>query len=289
MSTEFKSRRDFLKTTAAGIASAVLAPHLSGRTATRPATIPNSKWEIKLGVASYSLRGLSRADAIKVIQELRTPYVNIKSFHLPYESTPEELAAGRREFEAAGLKIVGGGNNNITEDTDEHVRMFFEYGKMCGMPLLVIAPKPEILPRIEKFVKQYDIKVAIHNHGPEDKYFPAPKDALKLIKNMDLRVGLCIDVGHTARTGANVVQALAEAGDRALDMHIKDLKDLMDKDSQCIVGEGAMPIPEIFAQLQKMKYTGYVNLEYEIDKNNPLPGMKQSFAYLRGVLAGLAL
>lgn len=285
MSTETKSRRDFLGITAMGVASAVVVPHLSGRAETPS----NSKWKIKLGVASYSLREFGRADVIKMIQELHTPYVNIKSFHLPYENSPEELAAGRREFEQAGLQIVGGGNNNITEDTDEHVRMFFEYGKMCGMPLLVIAPKPEILPRIEKFVKQYDIKVAIHNHGPEDKYFPAPKDALKLIKNMDPRVGLCVDVGHTTRTGADVAQEIAEAGNRVLDMHIKDLNDLMVKDSQCIVGEGKMPIPEIFAQLQKMKYAGYVNLEYEIDKDNPLPSMKQSFAYMRGVLAGLAI
>ncbi|MCI0693605.1 sugar phosphate isomerase/epimerase [candidate division KSB1 bacterium] len=285
MSTETKSRRDFLGITAMGVAGAVVIPRLSGRTETRA----NSKWEIKLGVASYSLREFSRADAIKMILELRTPYVNIKSFHLPYENSPEELAAGRREFEEAGLQIVGGGNNNIIEDTDEHVRMFFEYAKMSGMPLLVIAPKPEILPRIEKFVKQYNIKVAIHNHGPEDKYFPAPRDALKLIKNMDPRVGLCIDIGHTTRTGADVVQEIAEAGNRVLDMHIKDLKDLMVKESQCIVGEGAMPIPEIFAQLQKMKYAGYANLEYEIDKDNPLPGMKQSFAYMRGVLAGLAM
>ncbi len=285
MSTKIKSRRDFLGITAMGVAGAVAAPHLSGRVEVRL----NSKWEIKLGVASYSLREFSRADAIKMIQELHTPYVNVKSFHLPYENSPAELAAGRREFEQAGLQIVGGGNNNITEDTDEHVRIFFEYGKMCGMPLLVIAPKPEILPRIEKFVKQYDIKVAIHNHGPEDKYFPAPKDALKLIKSMDARVGLCVDVGHTTRTGADVVQEIAEAGNRVLDMHMKDLKDLKVKDSQCIVGEGRMPIPEIFAQLQKMKYAGYVNLEYEIDKDNPLPGMKQSFAYMRGVLAGLAI
>ncbi len=284
-----RSRRDFLKSTAVGTAGAVIATQLGGLPATRAAAASNSKWEIKLGVASYSLREFPRAEAIKMIRALRASYVNVKSFHLPYENTPAELASGRREFEAAGLQIVGGGNNNITEDTDEHVRAFFEYGKACGMPLLVIAPKPEILPRIEKFVKQYDIKVAIHNHGPEDKYFPAPKDALPLIHKMDPRVGLCVDVGHTTRAGVDVAQAIAEAGARVLDMHMKDLKDLKDKDSQCIVGEGAMPVAEIFAQLQKMKYAGYVNLEYEIDKDDPLPGMKQSFAYMRGALAGLAL
>ncbi|MGH7491498.1 MAG: sugar phosphate isomerase/epimerase family protein [bacterium] len=289
MPTVRTSRRDFLRVTAMGTAGVVFAPHVSGRPAMPATTIQHSQGELKLGVASYSLRAFSRADAIKMIQALNTPFVNIKSFHLPYESTPEELALGRREFEETGLRIVGGGNNNITEDTDDHVRMFFEYGKRCGMPLLVIAPKPEILPRIEKFVKEYDIKVAIHNHGPEDQYFPAPKDALQHIKKMDPRVGLCVDVGHTTRTGADIVQALAEAGDRVLDMHMKDLKDLMVKESQCIVGEGAMPVPEIFAQLLRIKYSGYVNLEYEIDKDNPLPGMQQSFAYMRGVLAGLAI
>ena len=101
------------------------------------------------------------------------------------------------------------------------------------------------------------------------------------------RVGLCVDVGHIARACVEVVAALAEAGGRVLDMHIKDLKDLRVRDGQCIVGEGAMPVPEIFAQLLKMKYAGYVNLEYEIDEKNPLPGMKQPFAYMRGVLAGM--
>lgn len=244
-------------------------------------------WEIKLGVASYSLRKFDRPEAIAMIKEIGTPYVNIKSFHLPYESTPDELAAARREFQQAGLTIVGGGTITLKKDDDDDIRRYFEYAKRAGMPLMVIAPTPKTLPRIEKFVKEYDIKVAIHNHGPEDKYFPAPSDALKIIKDMDPRVGLCVDVGHTSRTGTDVVAALAEAGDRVLDIHIKDLRDLMDKDSQVTVGAGALPIAAIFKQLKKMKYDGYVNLEYEIHPDAPLPGMKESFAYMRGVLDGL--
>lgn len=244
-------------------------------------------WEIKLGVASYSLRKFDRPEAIAMIKEIGTPYVNIKSFHLPYESTLDEVAAARREFQQAGLTIVGGGTITLKKDDDDDMRRYFEYAKRAGMPLMVIAPTPKTLPRIEKFVKEYDIKVAIHNHGPEDKYFPAPSDALKIIKDMDPRVGLCVDVGHTSRTGTDVVAALAEAGDRVLDIHIKDLRDLMDKDSQVTVGAGALPIAAIFKQLKKMKYDGYVNLEYEIHPDAPLPGMKESFAYMRGVLDGL--
>jgi sugar phosphate isomerase/epimerase len=168
------------------------------------------------------------------------------------------------------------------------VRKYFDYAKAAGMPLIVGTCKPAVLPRIERFVKQYDIKLAIHNHGPEDENFPSPYDALKAVKGMDARMGLCIDVGHTVRTGTDVVRAVADAGARLLDMHAKDLRDLKVAESQCIVGEGKIPIVEIFQRLAAMHYSGYVNLEYEIEPDNPMPGMKQSFAYMRGALAGLA-
>jgi sugar phosphate isomerase/epimerase len=243
---------------------------------------------VKLGVASYSLRNFPRAKAIEMTKALGTPYINLKSMHLPYESSPAEIAAARNEVEAAGLHIVGGGMITFETDTDDGVRKYFDYAKAAGMPVMVSTCHPGVLPRVEKFAKQYDIKIAIHNHGPEDPDFPSPYDVLKAVKGMDPRMGLCIDVGHTVRTGTDVVRAVADSGPRLLDMHIKDLRNLKDKDSQCIVGEGAIPIPAIFRRLIAMRYSGYVNLEYEIDADDPLPGMKQSFAYMRGVLAGLA-
>ena len=286
MTGHHESRREFLKAAAIGTAGLALPVSLTGCSAHTQATAPAT---IRLGVASYSLRELSRADVIAAIKALRSKYVSIKSFHLPYESTPAELAAGRKEFEDAGLTIVGGGVVTLSQDDDDDIRTYFEYAKAAGMPLMVIASTATILPRIERFVREYYIKVAIHNHGPEDPHFPAPGDALRVIRDMDPRVGLCVDLGHTTRTGADIVEALAEAGDRVLDVHAKDLSDLLDRDSQCIVGEGAMPMPAIFRQLVEMNYSGHVNLEYEIDAANPLPGMQQSFAYMRGVLHGLGI
>jgi sugar phosphate isomerase/epimerase len=136
-------------------------------------------------------------------------------------------------------------------------------------------------------VKEYNIKIAVHNHGPEDKHFPTPQSVLAVVKNMDPRCGLCIDVGHTARTGVDVVESIREAGPRLLDMHVKDLKDFKSRASQVDVGDGIMPFPAIFKQLQKMNYHAGVMLEYEIHDNEPMPGMQKSFAYMRGVLAGL--
>ena len=285
MSDQPIPRRAFLMTTAAGVAGIARVAREAAPTGAASAAPETT---LKLGVATYSLREFPRAAAIEMIRALRTPYVNIKSMHLPYTLSPAERATARREFEAAGLTIVGGGTITFERDTDDEVGQYFEYAKGAGMPLIVATAAPPILPRIERFAKRFDIAVAIHNHGPEDPHYPSPYDALRYVKNMDPRMGLCVDIGHTVRAGTDVVKVLADAGPRVLDLHLKDLRDLKVRESQTIVGEGAMPIADIFRQLIAMRYAGYANLEFEIDENDPLPGMKQSFAYMRGVLAGLA-
>jgi sugar phosphate isomerase/epimerase len=294
MSDRNLPRRTFLKFAALGAAGAGLsdlgcAGSMTAQAAGNAATRAPENVGLKIGVASYSLRNFPRAQAIQMTKALGTRYINLKSVHLPYDASPAEIAAARREVDAAGLEIVGGGLIPFETDTDEGVKKYFDYAKSAGMPVIVGTCKPAVLPRIEKFVKQYDIKLAIHNHGPGDENFPSPYDALNAVKGMDPRMGLCIDVGHTVRTGTDVVRAVADAGPRLLDMHAKDLRDLRVAESQCIVGEGKIPIAEIFRQLLAMRYPGYVNLEYEIEPDNPMPGMKQSFAYMRGVLAGLAV
>jgi sugar phosphate isomerase/epimerase len=275
MSFEMRRRR-FL---AAGLAG--LAAPLSSQPGA------DSAPGLKLGVATYSLRKLSRTQAIACIRELHTPYISVKSYHLPYDSTPRELAEGRREFERAGLKIMSGGNIPLQSDDPAVLRGFFEYARMCGMPMMVCAPTHRNLGAIEKLVQEYNIRIAIHNHGPEDPQFPTPQSVLAVVRNMDPRCGLCLDVGHAARAGANVVESVAQAGGRLFDMHMKDLRTFDAHAVQCDVGEGIMPVVGIFKQLEKMGYPGCVNLEYEIHPDNPLPGMKNSFSYMRGVLAGL--
>ena len=146
---------------------------------------------------------------------------------------------------------------------------------------------PAIRPRVEKFVKQYDIRVAIHNHGPEDKLWQSPLDILKAVQNYDARIGCCIDVGHTVRAGTDVVAAIRTVGPRLFNMHIKDLTDFQSKESQVAVGDGKMPVPAIFDALIAISYPGFVDLEYEVHAEDPMPGVIRSFAYMRGVLAGM--
>ena len=278
MSSE-TSRRTFLQ----GAAAAVVATSLPSASAAPVAAKPSP---ILLGVASYSFYKLDRQHVIDGTKALKTPYLNVKDVHLPM-GTPDDIKAASAEYRAAGLILTGAGTISLQKDEDADMRKSFEYCKLAGIPMIVGAPALETLPRVEKFAKEYDIKVAIHNHGPEDKHFPSPLDVLKAVKNMDPHMGLCIDVGHTVRTGTDVVEAIKAAGPRMFDMHIKDLADFKDSKSQVPVGDGAMPIVGIFQALIAIRFKGHVMLEYEIDTDNPLPGMTKSFAYMRGVLAGM--
>jgi len=276
------SRRSFVSSIPAGIGLTALAAATGRAQEFRIAGA-----DIKLGVASYSFRKFTRAQAIEMTKQLGTPYLNVKDFHLALTSTPEEIDAAKKEFSDAGIILVGCGNVTFSKDDEADIRSKFVYAKRAGFPLIVCAPTAVTLPKLEKFVKEYDIKIAVHNHGPEDKNFPTPQSVLKAVKDMDPRCGLCMDIGHTSRTGTDIVAAIAEAGPRLLDMHTKDLSDPMVKESQVAVGEGKLPIPQIFQQLVKMKYNGSVNLEYEINESDPMPGMQKSFTYMRKVLSGI--
>ncbi|MDQ6675841.1 MAG: sugar phosphate isomerase/epimerase [Acidobacteriota bacterium] len=274
-------RRGFLLGGAAGLAAATRDARAA------KALPPNDTKNIKLSVATYSFRKFPRDAAIQMIQDLNVKYCDVKEFHLPYKDSPEQLAAGRKAFDDAGLIVVGGGNIDMKSDDESKLRAMFDYAKACRFPMMIIAPSRTNMGTIEKLVKEYNIKVAIHNHGPEDKLYPSPQSILEVIKGMDPRVGLCVDIGHTVRAGKDPVESIAEGGARVLELHVKDLTDFTNKDSQVPVGDGKMPIPAIFRQLQKMNYQGVCSLEYEVQADNPMPGMQKSFSYMRGVIAGM--
>ena len=243
---------------------------------------------IRLGIASYTFRNFTRAQMIPYLKQLNVTGLNAKDTkdHLPMAA--DEEAKALADYAAAGIKLHAAGAIYFPKDEDDDIRAKFEYCKRAGIGVIVAGdPTPATLPRMEKFVKEYDIKIAIHNHGPEDKVWPSPLDVLKAIKGFDPRIGLCIDVGHTVRAGTDVVEAIHVAGPRLHNVHIKDLTDFTAKESQVAVGEGVMPIRGIFEALIKIKYPGWVDLEYEIHGDDPMPGVIASIAYMRGVLAGM--
>jgi sugar phosphate isomerase/epimerase len=280
------SRRDFVRSSA--LAATALAVPNDAFTIPRVRTPSDGASPIRLGVASYTFRNFSRAQLIGFLKQLNVSALNLKDVkdHLP-TGTQEETAA-LADYAAAGIKPHAAGTIYFDKNEDADIRNKFEYCKRAGIPVIVAGdPAVETLPRIEKFVREYDIRFAIHNHGPEDKIWHSPLDVLKAVKDLDPRLGCCIDVGHTVRAGTDVVQAIHEAGPRLFNVHMKDLTNFQDKDSQVAVGEGRMPVPKIFQTLAAIGYKGFVDLEYEIHPDDPMPGVIGSFAYMRGVLAGL--
>jgi sugar phosphate isomerase/epimerase len=248
----------------------------------------SSSSPIRLGIASYTFRKFDQAHLIEFMKELKTPYLNLKDVHLPMPPA-DQVATRAAEYRAAGMTLTAAGTIYFAKDDDADIRSKFEYVKAAGIPIIVGAPTREVLPRVEKFVKEYDIKLAIHNHGTEDKQWPSPLDVLAVVKTMDPRIGCCIDVGHTMRTGTDPVAAIKKVGPRLFDIHIKDLADGKVKESQVAVGDGVMPVPAIFRALVDIGYKGNVDLEYEIHDDDPMPGVTKSFAYMRGVIAGMGL
>jgi sugar phosphate isomerase/epimerase len=274
-------RRAFLTT----VAAAGLLPHVALRAG---AQAPAPKRELlKLGVASYSLRKFPFDKALEMAKACDTRYINFKDFHMPRTEPLEATRATRAKAEAAGFVILGGGTIDLKKPDEAAIRKDFEYAMAGGFPLIVAAPSLESLDIVEKCAKEFQIKVAIHNHGPEDKFFPAPRDAYQAVRSRDRRLGLCMDVGHALRAGADPVRDAREMKDRLYDIHMKDLRSRDDRGSQTEVGKGVLDVPGLFRALRETGYQGHVNLEYEINAKDPLPGMKESFAYMRGVLAGL--
>jgi sugar phosphate isomerase/epimerase len=241
---------------------------------------------IRLGLASYTFRKFPRAQMSGFLRQLQLRDLNTKDVldHLPFDA--QEEARALADYATAGIALHAAGVISFAKDEDADMRAKFEYAKRAGLRVIVAGdPTPETLPRVEKFAKEYDMRIAIHNHGPEDSLWKSPLDVLQYVGNMDPRMGCCIDVGHTVRAGTDVVAAIHAAGPRLFNVHMKDLTDFHNRDSQVAVGDGKMPVREIFAALTAINYPGYVDLEYEVHEDDPMPGVTRSFAYMRGLLA----
>jgi sugar phosphate isomerase/epimerase len=281
-----RSRRNFLRS---GVLAATAIPSAGAVSAiAQTYTKEGQATPIKLGLASYTFREITRAQMIAYMKQLNLTALNAKDVkdHLPMD--PAQEATALADYAAAGIQLHAAGAIYFPKDEDDDIRSKFDYCKRAGIKVIVAGdPAPETLPRIEKFVKEYDIRFAIHNHGPEDKIWHSPLDVLKAVHTMDPRMGCCIDVGHTMRAGVDPVRAIHAAGPRLFNMHMKDLAAATAKDSQVAVGEGLMPVRGIFEALVATKYEGFVDLEYEIHGDDPMPGVSTSFAYMRGVLAGM--
>ncbi len=281
-------RRAFLRS---GVAAGALIPMAApGAVALAQAPTPGDRpdpWSgLKVGVATYSLSKLPLDAALTILRRVGVGHVSIKDVHLPLKSTAEQRRAVVAKFRAAGIVPLSCGVISLTDDPAD-LRNAFEYARDAGLPTVVAKPTRKSLPAVDALVKEFDLKLAIHNHGPEDKVWPSPLDVWEAIQSFDPRIGLCIDVGHTARCKVDPAEAIRKCSARLYDIHLKDLDSTEPNARNMEVGRGVLDIAGILRALLDVKFAHHVGLEYEKDMNDPLAGMAESIGDIRGTLAGL--
>lgn len=278
------NRRHFLQLAGWGTLASLAgtkAPAAQGQN--RPDNPRNHQFQ--LGLASYTLRKFDLDKTLAMTKRLGLKYICLKDFHLPLDSTPAQISEAVKKVKDAGLELYGGGVINMRNE--RQVDNAFEYAKAAGMKVIVGVPNHDLLPLVDKKVREYDIQVAIHNHGPTDKVYPTPASAYERIKELDSRIGLCIDVGHTQRAAVDPSVPAEKFADRLLDVHIKDVSQASARGSTVEIGRGVIDIPKFLRTLVKINYAGIVSFEHEKDADDPLAGLAESVGYVRGVLAAV--
>jgi inosose dehydratase len=278
------TRRRFLNLTGGALASLALSPNSRAMgAAAAQASHTKSAIPFHLGLASYSLRNFDLDRALAITQRAGLDRICLKSMHMPLDSGPSQIAAGTDKVKKAGLILYGGGVINMKNERD--IAQALEYAKTAGMQTITAAPTPDVLPALNEHVKKYDITVAIHNHGPGDRYFPTPQSVYDAVKSLDHRIGLCIDIGHTVRIGADLLGSVRNCGDRLFDLHIKDVTAANPQGKGTPMGRGIIDIPGLVRTLIDVKFKGVAAFEYEEQPDDPLPGLAESVGFMRGVLA----
>jgi sugar phosphate isomerase/epimerase len=277
-------RRDFIR--AGLLASTALA--LTSRSAIAAVTKPQRPLYdgLKLGIASYTFRKFSLEQTLAMCKEAGATSISLKDFHLPYQSTKAARQEARQKVEDAGLVLASGGVIYMKNNESE-IRGFFDYARDTGMPTIVAAPDLDALDTVEKMTREYNIRIAIHNHGPGDKRYPSPLDVLRLVKDRDEHMGICIDVGHTVRLGLDPVAVIHQCAPRLYDFHIKDVTQAAADGKPTEVGRGVIDIVGVLKILVELHYAYNIGLEYEKKENDPMPGVLESFGYMRGVLEAI--
>ena len=279
------TRRTLLASTALAAASLPLGGALAQQDANKsPERPPEDPWRgLRMGAATYSLRGLKVEEAIEAINRVDLKFASIKDVHLRLEAPQSWRHAVARKFKEAKITLASCGVINLPND-DAKLKAAFDYAKDIAVPVIVCSPDPEALPALDKLVKQYDVKLAIHNHGPTDTKYPSPYDAMKLAEKYDPRIGLCIDVGHTAKTGKDPAQAVRDLRERLYDVHLKDVQNPQQRGPEVELGRGHLDIREILQALRDIKFAYHVGIEHEKDPKDPVPGLAESAGYAKGVM-----
>jgi inosose dehydratase len=262
---------------------ALMLAAISGGQDTKPGPkpAPETGEKFKVGMAGYTFLKFDIDKTLETLKRTDVHYLCIKDFHLPLTSTDEEITAFQAKLKASD--VTGYAVGPIYMKTEEEIDRAFAYAKRVGVKLIVGVPNYELLPYVEKKVKEYDFNYAIHLHGPDINIYPDAEDVWEHVKNLDPRIGMCLDIGHDTRNGKDPVADLEKYHTRVFDIHIKDVTGPTKLGYSLEIGRGIIDFPAFVKMLRKVGYSGVCSLEHEKDMENPFMGIAESIGYFRGV------
>ncbi|HSY19218.1 MAG TPA: sugar phosphate isomerase/epimerase, partial [Candidatus Acidoferrales bacterium] len=195
-----------------------------------------------------------------------------------------------KKFSDAGIAVTSTGMIELPND-EAVVRKALENVRAAGLKTFCgWLKQTDSLPLLDKLVKEYDLKVAIHNHGPTEA-LATGMDVWKAVQPFDQRIGLCLDVGHGFRAGENAAETIRQCNARIYEVHLRDTAEAggtMKDPQPVIIGHGLLDFHSIIAALVEVKYLFQAEFEYEKKEEDRVPGLAESVGYVRGLLAGLA-
>ncbi|MCU0400604.1 MAG: sugar phosphate isomerase/epimerase [Algoriphagus sp.] len=247
-----------------------------------PQPPPETGETFKVGIAGYTFFRFDLDKTLETLKALDVHYLCIKDFHLPMTSTDAEIAAFHEKLKAHD--VTGYAVGPIYMKSEEEVDKAFAYAKRVGVKLIVGVPNVELLPYVEKKVKEYDFKFAIHLHGPDIKIYQDADEVWNHTKDLDPRMGMCLDIGHDTRNGKDPVADMEKYHTRVFDMHIKDVTGPTKLGYSLEIGRGIIDFPAMVRMIRKVGYTGVCSLEHERNMDNPFMGIAESLGYFRGVI-----
>ncbi|MDR2497718.1 MAG: sugar phosphate isomerase/epimerase [Tannerellaceae bacterium] len=276
-----QNRRTFFKKGLGGALALGAAPLLNAMPDPVKVKLPVQKNPFVIGMAGYTFVNFDLDTTLKTMQRLDVRHLCIKDFHLPLNSNEEQIKAFHEK--CASFNVAGYAVGPIYMRSEADVDNAFEYAKRVGVKLIVAVPNYELLPYVDKKVKAYDFRIAIHLHGPDIKTYPDATDVWENTKNLDPRMGMCLDIGHNLRNGCDPVADLIKYHSRVFDIHIKDVTDSTKAGRSIEFGRGLIDFPAFVKALRQVNYTGSCSLEYEKDMKDPFIGIAEAIGYFRAV------
>ena len=252
----------------------------------------------KLGVAGHTFHKRTLDDALAIMQKADVHYLCVKDYHLPFSATDADIAAFKEKCASYGVTPYALGPVYVKDDSK--LRGQFEFARRLGVKTIVGVPyeptdekdtwskrrgSRKLLLEVDKLVREFDIRYAIHNHGPASpEMFPDVEYGWNLVKDLDRRVGFCIDVGWEYGCGKDPAATIRKYADRIYDAHIKNFEVGKPNGSAVPLPRGKIDLAKVFQAFADVGYDGVCSLEYERDFEDNLLAVVECIAYERGIL-----